>query len=260
VPADLAILYEHPAWFEPLFAGLDRRGVAYSKILLTDHCFDPADPSPPAPVVLSRVAMSGFLREPEHGIFYAAALLDHWERGGAKILNGPRTIAIDSSKARQLSLIAALGHAIPRTRTVHRARDLTAAAAAGMAFPLLVKANIGGSGAGITRYASLAELEQSVGRRHRPRQRGQGAAAPGLRARPRRHDHPHRDTGRPLPLRAGGGEPPRQLRSLPRRRVPGPARPRRHCHARRDPGAPHHRGRRADSRRPPSSTSAGSSW
>jgi glutathione synthase/RimK-type ligase-like ATP-grasp enzyme len=161
VPADLAILYEHPAWFEPLFAGLDRRGVAYSKILLTDHCFDPADPSPPAPVVLSRVAMSGFLREPEHGIFYAAALLDHWERGGAKILNGPSTIAIDSSKARQLSLIAALGHAIPRTRTVHRARDLTAAAA-GMAFPLLVKANIGGSGAGITRYASLAELEQSV--------------------------------------------------------------------------------------------------
>ena len=161
MPADLAILYEHPAWFEPLFAALDRRRVAYSKILLTDHCFDPADPSPPAPVVLSRVAMSGFLREPEHGIFYAAALLDHWERGGAKILNGPSTIAIDSSKARQLSLIAALGHAIPRTRTVHRARDLTAAAA-GMAFPLLVKANIGGSGAGITRYASLAELEQSV--------------------------------------------------------------------------------------------------
>jgi hypothetical protein len=140
------------------------------------------------------------------------------------------------------------------------ASAISSAAAADMAFPLLVKANIGGSGAGITRYASLAELEQSVGRRHRPRQRGQGAAAPGLRARPRRHDHPHRDTGRPLPLRAGGGEPPRQLRSLPRRRVPGPARPRRHCHARRDPAAPHHRGRRAESRRPPSSTSAGSSW
>jgi glutathione synthase/RimK-type ligase-like ATP-grasp enzyme len=111
--------------------------------------------------VLSRVAMSAFLREPEHGIFYAAALLEHWERGGAKILNGPRTIAIDSSKARQLSLIAALGHEIPRSRTVHRARDLLTAAE-GMAFPLLVKANIGGSGAGITRYASREELEQSI--------------------------------------------------------------------------------------------------
>ncbi|HZG45460.1 MAG TPA: alpha-L-glutamate ligase [Allosphingosinicella sp.] len=159
--ADLAILYEHPAWFEPLFAALDRRGVDYAKVQLTDHSFDPGDPAPPAPVVLSRVAMSGFLREPEHGIFYAGALLDHWERGGAKILNGPRAIAIDSSKARQLSLISTFGHAIPRTRIVHRARDLVVAAA-DMAFPLLVKANIGGSGAGITRYASLAELEQSI--------------------------------------------------------------------------------------------------
>jgi hypothetical protein len=161
VTADLAILYEHPSWFEPLFAALDRRGVDYAKIQLTDHGFDPGEAAPPAPVVLSRVAMSGFLREPEHGIFYAAALLDHWERAGAKILNGPRTIAIDSSKARQLSLIAGLGHEIPRTRTVHRARDLVAAAS-DMSFPLLVKANIGGSGAGITRYASLVELEQSL--------------------------------------------------------------------------------------------------
>jgi glutathione synthase/RimK-type ligase-like ATP-grasp enzyme len=161
VPADLAILYEHPQWFEPLFAALDRRGLHYCKVQLTDHSFDPAKGDPPAPLVLSRVAMSAFLREPEHGIFYAAALLEHWERGGAKILNGPRTIAIDSSKARQLSLIAALGHEIPRSRTVHRARDLLTAAE-GMAFPLLVKANIGGSGAGITRYASREELEQSI--------------------------------------------------------------------------------------------------
>jgi glutathione synthase/RimK-type ligase-like ATP-grasp enzyme len=161
VTADLAILYEHPAWFEPLFAALERRGINYSKIKLDDHWFDPLETVPPAPVVLSRVAMSGFLREPEHGIFYAAALLDHWERNGARVLNGSRAIALDSSKARQLSLIAALGHQIPRTRAVHRARDLVSAAA-GMTFPLLVKANIGGSGAGITRYGSLEELEQSV--------------------------------------------------------------------------------------------------
>jgi glutathione synthase/RimK-type ligase-like ATP-grasp enzyme len=161
VPSDLAILYEHPSWFEPLFAALDRRGVDYARVQLTGHSFDPADAAPPAPVVLSRVAMSGFLREPEHSIFYAAALLDHWERAGAHVLNGSRTIAVDSSKARQLSLIAGLGHEIPRTRIVHRARELPAAAA-DMAFPLLVKANIGGSGAGITRYASLGELEHSV--------------------------------------------------------------------------------------------------
>jgi glutathione synthase/RimK-type ligase-like ATP-grasp enzyme len=44
---------------------------------------------------------------------------------------------------------------------VHRTEDL-ARAADGMAFPLLVKANIGGSGAGIVRYSNPDELAQSV--------------------------------------------------------------------------------------------------
>lgn len=158
--APLAILYEHPLWFEPLFAALDRRGIGYQAISLTDHSFDYASP-PPAPLIFNRVAQSGFLREPEHPIFYTAALLDHWQRLGARVLNGPDVLAIDSSKARQLSLIASLGLDIPLTRVVHRARDLQHAAE-GMSWPLLVKANIGGSGAGIVRYAAPDELAQSV--------------------------------------------------------------------------------------------------
>lgn len=161
MPADLAILYEHPSWFEPLFAALDRRGIAFSKVALADHCFDPVERDPPAPVILSRVAMSGFLRDSDHGIFYAQALLGHWQRLGATVLNGPDVLAVDSSKARQLSLISSLGHAVPATRVVHRPSDLLGACA-DLAFPLLVKANIGGSGAGIARYGSRDELEQSV--------------------------------------------------------------------------------------------------
>jgi glutathione synthase/RimK-type ligase-like ATP-grasp enzyme len=164
---DLAILYEHPSWFEPLFAALERRGVAYRAIRLSDHSFDPASAEIPAPVVLSRVAMSSFLREAEHGIFYAEALLAHWARNGAKVLNGAEVIAVDSSKARQLSLIAGLGLGIPETRVVHRREDILPAAA-DMAFPLLLKANIGGSGAGITRYESREELEEAVRERFLP--------------------------------------------------------------------------------------------
>ena len=161
MPPMLAILYEHPTWFAPLFAVLERRGVAYRAILLDDHGFDPASSDVPAPVVLSRVAMSGFLREAEHGIFYAEALLAHWAANGARVLNGAEVIAVDSSKARQLSLIAGLGLATPATRVVHRAQDLVAAAR-GMSYPLLVKANIGGSGAGIVRYANAEELAASI--------------------------------------------------------------------------------------------------
>ena len=157
---DLAILYEHPAWFTPLFSALDRRGVAHVDLQPSGH-WDPAASAPPARVVFNRIAMSSFLRSDEHPIFYATALFDHWRRGGARVINGADVLAIDASKARQLSLIASLGLAIPATRVVHRVADVEGAARE-IGFPLVVKANIGGSGAGITRFDNLSELRYAV--------------------------------------------------------------------------------------------------
>jgi hypothetical protein len=163
---DLAILYEHSAWFVPLFDALKRRGVDHVA-LRPDGDFDPADRSAPAPVMFNRIAMSSFLRDDEHPIFHTMALLDHWRRAGARVLNGADVLAIDASKARQLSLIASLGLAIPKTRVVHRIADL-ADAAASVGFPLVVKANIGGAGAGIVRYDSIDELRAAVADRTVP--------------------------------------------------------------------------------------------
>ncbi len=156
--ADLAVFFEHPQWFEPLFRTLDRRGVDYAKLGIADHAFDPADRSLPAPVVLNRLAMSSFLRQDEHAIFYSQAALAHWETAGARVVNGSAALAVDSNKARQLSLFAALGLAIPATRVVHRRADLVSAAEA-LRFPVMVKANVGGSGAGIVRYDTPDELK-----------------------------------------------------------------------------------------------------
>ena len=164
--SDLAILFEHPQWFAPLFAALERRGIDAVR-LSPDGDWDPADLTPPAPVVLNRIAMSSFLRSDEHPIFHATALLDHWRRAGARVVNGADVLAIDASKARQLSLMAGLGLAVPRTRVVHRAADVPAAAEQ-VGFPLVVKANIGGSGAGITRFDNLAELRWAVEQRQLP--------------------------------------------------------------------------------------------
>ena len=157
---DLALLFEHPLWFLPLFDALERRGVDHVALRPDGH-FDPADRSVPARVVLNRIAMSSFLRADEHPIFHAMALLDHWRRAGARVINGPEVMAIDTSKARQLSLIASLGLGIPATRVVHRTADIEAAAAT-LSFPLVVKANIGGSGAGIMRYESMDQLRASI--------------------------------------------------------------------------------------------------
>lgn len=158
---DLAIFFEHPLWFAPLFAALDARGVDYLPLGIAGHSFDPAGSPPPAKVVLSRLAMSSFLRSSDHAIFYTPALYAHWAAQGARVINGADVIAVDANKARQLALIASLGYAIPATRVVHRSSDIPAAAAA-LRFPIVVKANIGGSGAGIMRYDTPADLALAV--------------------------------------------------------------------------------------------------
>lgn len=157
----LAIYYEHPQWFEPLFRTLETRGIAYKKLSIHDHRFDPADASIPAPVIFNRLAMSSFLRQSEHALFYSQALLAHWAMNGARVINGTEALAIDTSKARQLSLFCKLGLATPATRVIHRREDVIAAAA-DLTFPIILKPNIGGSGTGVVRVQSLEELQEMV--------------------------------------------------------------------------------------------------
>lgn len=165
--ADIAILYEHPSWFEPLFAALARRGIDAVPIAAGGHGHDPADSTSPAPIIFNRIAMSSFIRQADHPIYYAQALLQHWRDRGAHVINGPEAMAIDASKARQLSLIASLGLPIPETRVVHDLQALPAAADA-VGYPLVVKANVGGSGAGIVRYDDSASLAQAIADRTVP--------------------------------------------------------------------------------------------
>lgn len=159
--ADLAVFYEHPQWFEPLFAALDRHGLGWTPIRIQDHTFDPADPKPPAPVILNRLAMSSFLRQEEHALFYSMAVLGHWESLGARVINGPGVLAYDTNKARQMSLFRAAGLDIPATRVAHRREDVPKLAAE-VGYPLMVKVNVGGSGAGMIRYDTPEELEAAV--------------------------------------------------------------------------------------------------
>lgn len=163
---DLAVVYEHPQWFEPLFEALDRRGVSYVKLPLAGHVFDPSGSPAPARVVFSRVAMSSFLREPEHPIFYAQSLFEHWEGQGTRVINAS-ALNIDTSKARQMSLIARLGLKGPATRVAHRQADIPKAAE-GLRYPVLVKADIGGAGAGITRYETPENLAEAAGEKWCP--------------------------------------------------------------------------------------------
>lgn len=158
---DLALFYDNAAWLLPLRAALDARGVDYVALDAVSHVFDPASAEPPAKVVFNRIAMSSFKRNGDHPIFHAEACFAIWADQGADVINGGEAFRIDHSKARQLALIARLGLAIPETRVVHRREDLLNAAEE-IGYPLLVKGNIGGAGAGITRYDSAEDLDAAV--------------------------------------------------------------------------------------------------
>lgn len=45
----IAIYYEHPDWFRPLFQELDRREVPYVTIDAASHRFAPGNGRPPTP-------------------------------------------------------------------------------------------------------------------------------------------------------------------------------------------------------------------
>jgi len=156
---DLAIYYEHPSWFEPLFKALERRGIGWVPIKVQEHVLDPENLTAPAPVIFNRLAMSSFLRQSEHAIYHSLATIAHWELCGARVVNGTASLAIDTSKARQLSLLRSVGLSIPATRVVHRRDDILPAAER-IGFPVIVKPNVGGSGSGVTRYDSAEQLKK----------------------------------------------------------------------------------------------------
>ncbi len=124
--------------------------------------YDPAQTERDCGVFFNRMSPSAYLRGGTSAILYTLNFLAHQERLGARVINGTRAFTVEVSKALQLTLLAELGLPAPRSRVIHRAADAPAAAASGLRFPVVVKANVGGSGAGIVRYDSPAELQRAA--------------------------------------------------------------------------------------------------
>ena len=156
-----AIYHEHPDWFRPLFKELDRRGIPYVRLDPRGHLYDPSESEVKYSLVFNRMSPSAYLREGEQGIFFTLSYLAHLERLGIPIVNNRTAFTYETSKGLQLTLLESLGLAYPRARVInHPSRAVEASE--GLRFPIVVKANIGGSGAGITRYDRQEDLAQAV--------------------------------------------------------------------------------------------------
>jgi hypothetical protein len=156
----IAIYFEHPEWFRPLFAELDRRGTAYTKLDASCHSYDPTAITNCA-FLFNRMSASAHLRGHARAIFFARDFLAHVGRHGTRVINGSKAFGYEISKAAQLSLLHSLGIPFPRSRVVNSLREVERHALA-IGFPVIVKPNIGGRGADIVRLNSMAELGQAL--------------------------------------------------------------------------------------------------
>ena len=157
----IGVFYEHQEWFRPLFRELDRRELRWDRVDARSHGYDPSAAGAPWDLVLNRMSPSAHLRGHGRAVSYTLAWLEHLERSGVRVVNGTEAFRTEISKARQIMLMEELGLPHPATRVVD-APGAAVEAAGDLRLPVVVKANRGGSGAGIRRFDSLDELREAA--------------------------------------------------------------------------------------------------
>jgi len=157
----ITVLYEHPEWFKPLFAELDRRGLRYLEVDANRLTFDPSALETDRALVVNRMSPSAHLRGHTRAIFTTLHYLAYLKEAGVPTVNGYDAFRVEISKAAQLHLLQKLGLRHPKARVINDPA-LAPAAAQALRYPVLVKPNVGGSGAGIRSFGSPAELEAAV--------------------------------------------------------------------------------------------------
>ena len=153
----IAILYENEAWMGPVFAALDAADAPYERVFVNDLSFDPAGPAPDWSLAVNKVSPSSYVRGHARSIAVARELLPLLEERGIPVVNGSRAFALETSNARQLLLLRQLGIRAPTSRLITDPSQAPTAARE-LRYPVIVKPNVGGSGAHMRRFDSPEEL------------------------------------------------------------------------------------------------------
>jgi glutathione synthase/RimK-type ligase-like ATP-grasp enzyme len=157
----IAVSHEHPDWFKPLFSELDKRGINYLTFNPTKHQFAIEAGKPDFDLFFNRMSPSAYLRDGIQGTFYTLNYLKYLENHGVRVINGYKAYTYETSKALQLMLLEQLGIKYPKSRVVNHVSQVEKATH-GLRFPIVIKANIGGSGAGIEKFNSFEAVQEAV--------------------------------------------------------------------------------------------------
>jgi len=157
----IIISHEHPDWFKPLFRELEKRGTSYATVDPTKHFYAIEEPKPDIALFFNRMSPSAYLRGGVQGTFYTINYLKHLEDHGIRVINGYKAFTYETSKALQLQLLQRLNISYPKSRVINHPSQIEAATA-GLRFPIVVKANIGGSGAGIEKFDTIDDVREAI--------------------------------------------------------------------------------------------------
>ena len=157
----IAVLYENESWMEPLFAALDATGAPYERVFVNERSFDPGAQAPDWSLAVNKVSPSSYLRGHSASLAFARQFLPFLEERGIPVVNGTEAFRLETSKALQLLLLDRLGIRAPRAHVANATSRLVDAAR-GLDFPVIVKPNVGGSGALMRRFDDLDELASAA--------------------------------------------------------------------------------------------------
>jgi hypothetical protein len=157
------VIHENAAWLEPLARALDAAHLPWCDWFLDHGTFDLSAP-PPQGVFYNRMSASSHTRDHRYAAELTAAVLAWLAAYGRRVVNGPRALDLEISKARQYAALEAAGILTPKTVLVAGEDELLPAARRHFAGePVILKPNRGGKGLGVRLFHTDAALAQYIG-------------------------------------------------------------------------------------------------
>ena len=161
-----ALLYEHPTWSNELIERARAAGLDITPIDVGNYPLslpDLTDLDTGFDVWVNRVNAMPSAGRPPSIVASAGHLLLALEVLGKRVVNGSTSHRIGASKMTQAALFSRLGLDTPAGIAVYSLEQIVEAAST-LGFPVLTKPNVGGSGSGIVRHDTIADLDLALDR------------------------------------------------------------------------------------------------
>jgi hypothetical protein len=139
------VIHGNPAWLPPLEEAFDQRRLPWAAWDLSEGVFDLTTPRPMG-VFYNRMSASSHTRGHRYAAELTAGVLAWLARHARRVVNGPRALDLEISKARQYAALEVAGVAVPRTVLVPGGVDRVAGTARERFAdrPVILKPNRGG--------------------------------------------------------------------------------------------------------------------